>query len=385
LEYLYIHVYLYIICLTNTVDQKDTYKFIASSIQNLHLQLIQCDRNSKLFKLYDTVIRNMYISLSVIVLCFCSRSLSFKSAWRSENRKDVFGVNHYKSRVLGLRATNDKENSEITNRLEDNDYEAAFQMLKRNPMLQLGPEDARLLLNNLNSLTPLAGDMDTNQKQLVESCTLLYKRLQRQNILKGFGCVDGEYPEKSQDISPARLEEITGMNIASLTPKERTTYWRIAGVGLCLAEYAFGSSLGIDPLYTLIPATFAIFATDQLLYRGAAFETVYQKLFPEYKQKIIKHEAGHFLLAYLLGIPVRGCVTNAWDALKYPDIKGQAGTIFFDPKLSDELMNQKITKTSLDRMSVVIMAGIAAEAIEFGKAEGGAVDEQSLVGFLSSI
>ena len=177
----------------------------------------------------------------------------------------------------------------------------------------------------------------------------------------------------------------TGMSIAALTPMQRTTYWRLAGVGFCLLEYALGKSLGIDPLITLIPATFAIFSVDQIFYRGAAFETVYQKLFPEYKKKIIYHEAGHFLLAYLLGIPVRGCVTNAWEARKYPDIKGQAGTIFYDPKLADELLNQKITRSSLDRMSVVIMAGIAAEAIRFGKAEGGAVDEQALVGFLTSI
>lgn len=166
---------------------------------------------------------------------------------------------------------------------------------------------------------------------------------------------------------------------------QRTTYWRLAGIGFCLAEYAFGKSVGIDPLLTLIPATLAIFSIDQLFYRGSGFETVYQKIFPEYKKKIIYHEAGHFLLAYLLGIPVRGCVTNAWEARKYPDIKGQAGTIFYDPKLADELLNQKITRSSLDRMSVVIMAGIAAEAIRFGKAEGGAADEQSLVGFLTSI
>lgn len=176
-----------------------------------------------------------------------------------------------------------------------------------------------------------------------------------------------------------------GMSITSLTPMQRTTYWRLAGIGFCLLEFAFGKFAGIDPLTTLIPATFALFSVDQIFYRGAAFESVYQKAFPEYKKKIIYHEAGHFLLAYLLGIPVRGCVTNAWDARKYPDIKGQAGTIFYDPKLADELLNQKITRSSLDRMSVVIMGGIAAEAIRFGKAEGGAVDEQSLVGFLTSI
>ena len=43
----------------------------------------------------------------------------------------------------------------------------------------------------------------------------------------------------------------------------------------------------------------------------------YQFLFPQYKKKVVRHEAGHFLLAYLLGIPVRGCITSAREAQKY--------------------------------------------------------------------
>jgi hypothetical protein len=45
----------------------------------------------------------------------------------------------------------------------------------------------------------------------VDACTFLYKRLERQSVLKGFGCVDGEYPEKSTDITPLKLEQITGI------------------------------------------------------------------------------------------------------------------------------------------------------------------------------
>ena len=55
---------------------------------------------------------------------------------------------------------------------------------------------------------------------------------------------------------------------------------------------------------------------------GVTFETIYCKLNPNYGKKIIAHEAGHFLVAYLLGVPVRACVTKAKDAMAYPELKG---------------------------------------------------------------
>jgi len=274
---------------------------------------------------------------------------------------------------------------EIREKLIGSNYKDAFLVLKRNPMAPLQLEDAKLFLNNLDSLGSENENEEKNTMKMTESANYIYRRLERQKVLKGFGCVDGEYPEKALDVSPSKLEELSGLKVSSLTPKQRTTYWRLAGVGLCLAEYIVGSSLGIDPLYTLIPITFAGFISDQVFLKGAVFETIYQKLFPEYKEKIIAHEAGHFLIAYLLGLSVRGCITNAWQAQKYREIQGQAGTMFFDSRLMDEVANQKVKRSSLDRLSVVIMAGIAAEALKFGKAEGGASDEQSLITFFTSI
>ena len=231
-----------------------------------------------------------------------------------------------RSRALQLEMTQQLESPtqselQLRDRLSDGDYSGAYNVLKRNPMMNLSMEDARVLLNHLDKLvsTEEAGntmDEEAYQKKLIETSSYLYKRCARQMVIRGFGSVDADgYPLSSMnEVSPQRLEEITGLPMTSLTPKSRGLYWQLAGISVCAGEFLLGNAIGIDPLYTLIPGTMAIFAVDQLFYKGAYFESAYQKLFPEYKEKIIYHEAGHFLLAYLLGVPVRGVVTSAMDA-----------------------------------------------------------------------
>lgn len=220
---------------------------------------------------------------------------------------------------------------------------------------------------------------------MVDATSFIYKRLERQNVIRGFGCIDGEYPEKTQDITPSKLEEIAGIKIESLTPKSRNTYWQLAAISLAFAEYLVADSIGLNPLLTVIPATLFFVFGDQVLLKGAISESIYQFFNPEYRKKVICHEAGHFLLAYLNGVPIQGCVTNAWDARKYPEIRGPAGTIYYDGKLVDELSSSRVTRSSLDRLSVITMAGIAAEALKYSKAEGGVADERALIQLLTSI
>lgn len=274
--------------------------------------------------------------------------------------------------------------TQIRNHFNNKEFIEAYQVLKRNPLAQLSIDDGKMFLNNLEALYSITNDFETNQKQSIEISEFLYKRFERQHLLRGFG--SAEYPEKSTlEISPQRLEELTGVSITSLTPKQRNTYWQFAGIALCSVEYAIASNFGIDPTFSIIPATLLLLLSDQIFLKGAVFETIYRGIKPEYKDKVISHEAGHFLLAYLLGVPIRGVATSAWEARKYPDIQGQAGTIFYDTKLANEMASSKVTRTSLDRLSVIVMAGIAAEALKFQKAEGGAVDEKSLIELFSSI
>jgi hypothetical protein len=95
---------------------------------------------------------------------------------------------------------------------------------------------------------------------------------------------------------------------------------------------------------------------------------------PAYRQRIIHHEAGHFLVAYLLGIPITGYTLTAWESFRQGN-SAQGGVMFAPPPtdISSQLLQQYCT---------VWMAGIAAEKLMYDKAQGGSEDRQKLQGVL---
>lgn len=174
--------------------------------------------------------------------------------------------------------------------------------------------------------------------------------------------------------------------------------------------------------------------------------TVQRNIFPVYRKRMIQHEAGHFLMAHLLGFPIQGYSTNAvknaveFYPLSDPDVgRERASMLGFDNRQlrQDELSyyddddgvygkdvpffskdgkgagiveNQSVfrnvknytdnpflklkidernepTKTwpyrgfdypTVDKLTVVSLAGVCAEILAYGNAEGGIADVSQL-------
>lgn len=178
--------------------------------------------------------------------------------------------------------------------------------------------------------------------------------MEKQNVLRGFNCLNGVYPEISTEITTQKLEAISGLSLSALTPKTRTTYWRIVSLALLVSEFIFGIYFGIDPIFTLIPITIFAIAFDQIALKGALFESFYRVLFPEYRKKIITHEAGHFLIAYLLGLPISAIVTSAWEARKSPEIQGKRDKVFKSLLLYNNFFMYFHPKEVLELFSLIL-------------------------------
>jgi hypothetical protein len=105
---------------------------------------------------------------------------------------------------------------------------------------------------------------------------------------------------------------------------------------------------------------------------------------PKHRERIIHHEAGHFLVAYVLGIPVIGYTLSAWEAWKQKQ-PGQGGVSFDDAELASQLERGTLSAQMIDRYCTVWMAGITAETLVYENAEGGADDKSKLAGVLRSL
>jgi hypothetical protein len=283
--------------------------------------------------------------------------------------------------------------------LEETSLSKAILLFDKNPEIEMTRSRWENIFNAIERRTTEAEENAENTRLLESNTqyqvispartemTNMYRLLAKQNHLRLFGASREFSPAAgSHTVTPMLLEQITNLTMVALTPKPTNTLL-LAGAALAIAEGAVSISMGWDFNFLVLSTLlFAVF--DRVITNGAASESFVKVFNPGVQEKIIRHEAGHFLCAYLLGLPVEGCVLSAWAArqdARFDKRQVTAGTSFFDPELSDQINKSVITRSSIDRYSIVVMAGIAAEAIHFGRADGGAGDEMALVTFLSQL
>lgn len=141
-----------------------------------------------------------------------------------------------------------------------------------------------------------------------------------------------------------------------------------------------GPWLHISPAVPAVTtfAALGLLTLDTLTWQGKGRTLVldwFAQQDDNHRQRVLHHEAGHFLVAYLLGIPVTGYTLTAWDALQQRQA-GQGGVSFDCQDLDAELQQGTLSARLVDRYCTVWMAGVAAETLVYGGAEGGADDRQ---------
>lgn len=150
---------------------------------------------------------------------------------------------------------------------------------------------------------------------------------------------------------------IFGMTLSSLV----TPLFQISSTITILIIFAIIVGATIDSFF--LKSTAATLILDTIAGTSSA-----------YRQRILHHEAGHFLVAYLLDIPITGYTLSAWQSFR----QGQsgAGGVTFAPPPTE------ISAQLLQKYCTVWMAGIAAEKSIYDRAEGGNDDRQKLRGVL---
>jgi hypothetical protein len=295
---------------------------------------------------------------------------------------------------MGTSSSEQDVDDALEKSLQENQLQKAVQILRDNPNLEISRKRWSQIFDVIETSTAEADEqsINTRNEQAIpmlskarKDMSDMYEILKEQGHLTLFGALskDNLPAGGSKNVAPTLLEKITNLSMTSLTPKPSNTLL-YAGIAVALLEGMASVAYGID-LNLLVLATIAAAMSDRILLNGALSESLVKVLAPETQPKITRHEAGHFLCAYLLGCPVEGYVLSAWAAMQDPRFGTRAvsaGTSFFDPVLTSQIESTKITRSSIDRYSIIVMAGIAAEAINYGRADGGAGDEMALIQFL---
>ena len=224
--------------------------------------------------------------------------------------------------------------------------------------------------------------------------------------LRGFGSVRS-LPLARSALTDAELHAQTGLPPAAFGPRSASTHRKEASLGtaggvvtvqLVITLAALSREVPLKSLRELewwqLPSivlavtagtTLLLALADRLALNSQGIRAASQLLVPARREAILRHEAGHFLLAYLLGCPVLACVLSPWQSIaKLARGEGAAGTVYVSAAIEALSNGDSATDADVDAACVILMGGIAAEAITSGEAEGGAADTAALCELLGA-
>lgn len=236
--------------------------------------------------------------------------------------------------------------------------------------------------------------------------------------LASFRAVDTlPLPPSSWDIETSELEKFTGLPRNAFQPTAPRPKLPATAVALqdqpqtaafaepsaqlaelsVAASMLVGAALGLrvsalDALHNLnhfalswlpvtcgvcVGTTLSIMLLESLLKGGSSARTLRSA---EVREAVVRHEAGHFLTCILLGVPVAAVHVHSWRSL----LGAAPAVTFVSPELLARKRGEACSGDDVDRLSVILMAGVAAEALHRGAAEGGFADEGAIARLLAS-
>lgn len=202
--------------------------------------------------------------------------------------------------------------------------------------------------------------------------------------LRCFGAAR-QVPQRLYTLDELKLNGIEASSLLSPVDATLGSIERNLQLAAVLGGLSAWNVFGFSPQQLLFLSLGLLFlwTLDLVSFNGGVgslvLDTIGHTCSQKYHDRVIQHEAGHFLIAYLLGILPKGYTLTSLEALqKEGSLNIQAGTAFVDFEFLEEVNSGKVSATMLNRFSCIALAGVVTEYLLYGYAEGGLADINKL-------
>ncbi|XP_010244617.1 PREDICTED: uncharacterized protein LOC104588407 isoform X3 [Nelumbo nucifera] len=173
--------------------------------------------------------------------------------------------------------------------------------------------------------------------------------------LRCFGAAR-QIPQRLYTLDELKLNNIDTLSLLSPVDATLGSIERNLQVAAVLAGISAWVAFGLTQQQILLLSLGLLFlwSLDLVLVNGGigslVLDTIGHTVSQKYHNRVIQHEAGHFIIAYLLGILPKGYTLSSLEALrKEGSLNVQAGTAFVDFEFVEEVNKGKVS-AQLDRL-----------------------------------